>query len=285
MRISAIAPVLNEVDFIGYSILAALPGIESIHYGIDEKSNDGTFELVKMLAETKAKGKLFWYRGPDFNINPMDKASYNNAFNILIEAAIATSKPDGIIFLHPDMIVTNPQQMLDLENDDVLAWYTHIRSFAGDFKTEITRGRTNRWKNMHAPRFGLKYLGGYGSVNEDFYHSDITGTSLRHYGEEFSKYPFRVADSGIKINHYCELKDYRRRFEKMKLCLQTQHPEWDALMIEEMASKHPRVTLEQSSGQFGRFEFANSDEPIPEVITKYEAIFTAFQKEGELIHG
>ncbi len=276
MKIAAIAPVLNEVDFIGYSIMAALPGIHSIHYGIDAKSDDGTFQLVKMLADTAGKGKVFWYRGPDFNIDPMNQAQYNNAFNVLIGAAL-TTKPDGVMFLHPDMIIRNPEHMEKME--DAIAWYTHVKSYAKDLKTVITKGRTDKWKNIHCPRFGLRYYGGYGSQNEDFYHKDITGNAYKHYGTEFSKYPYRVANSGLLINHYCELKDYKRRLEKMKLCLKTLYPTFSDDKINELAIVHPRVTLEESSAQFGQFAFEESKEPIPEVFTKYKEEFDSFKKE------
>ena len=282
MKVATIAPVLNECPWIGYSIMSALPGVEAMHYGIDSKSDDGTFELLKMLSETVGKGKVFWYRNPDFDFDPMDTQAYNRAFNVLIGAVIETSHPDAILFLHPDMVVMNPEQFLKLE-DGPLAWYTHIRSFAGDFDMEIVKGRALRWKNMHAPRFGLKYSGGYGSVNEDFYHADITGNSLRHYGEEFSRYPFEVRDSGVRINHYCELKNYKRRLEKMKLCLRTQHPDFDADLIEEMACQHPRVTLAKSSERFGHFEFSKTDDAIPEVVVKYRKEFESFLKEPAIV--
>lgn len=278
MRIAAISPVLNEVDFVGYSIMAALPGIDSFHYGIDAKSNDGTFELVKMIADSPAgKEKVFWYKGPDFNISPMDRKQYNNAFNVLIACASAT-KPDAIMFLHPDQIMTNPEVIQGISSDPI-AWFTHVRSFSGDMQTEITKGRADKWKNIHCPRFGLTYYGEYGSQNEDFYHQDITGSSYRHYGTEFSKYPYRVADSGIKINHYCEVKDYKRRLEKMKLCLRTLYPTFSDERITELATHHPRVTLENSSKQFGDFEFSKSKEPIPEVFAKYKSTFESFKKE------
>lgn len=122
-------------------------------------------------------------------------------------------------------------------------------------------------------------------MNEDFYHSDITGKSYKHYGEDFSNYPFEIADSGFIINHYCELKNYKRRLEKMKRCLQTQYPLFHEKRIAEMATHHPRVTLEQSSDQFGRFEFGPSAEPIPDVITKYKDEFASLMNEKELVYG
>lgn len=281
MKIAAISPVLNEVDFIGYSIMAGLPGIDSFHYGIDAKSNDGTFELVKMLAETAGRGKVYWYKAPIFNIDPMNRGQYNAAFNALIAAAM-TTKPDAIMFLHPDQIITNPDVIPNLK-DDTVAWFTHMKSFSGDMKTIITKGRATKWKNIHCSRFGLEYYGEYGSQNEDFYHKDITGKSYKHYGTEFSKYPFRVADSGIRINHYCELKGYERRLEKMKLCLKTLYPTASESRINELAVNHPRVTLEKSSNHFGNFEFEESKEAVPEVFKKYGQEFKTFKR--ELVYG
>ncbi len=276
MKIAVIAPVLNEVDFIGYSIMAAMPGIHSFHYGIDAKSSDGTLDLVKMIASTSGKDKVFWYKAPDFNIDPMNMKEYNGAFNALIECARSVGS-ESVMFLHPDMIMLNSETILSLE-DGPLAWFTNITSYAGDFKTVISKERCPRWKNIHALRFGLQYYGGYGSANEDFYHKDITGNSYKFYGDEFSKYPFRVADSGLRINHYCELKDYTRRLEKMKLCLTTQHPDYSKGRIEELAVHHPRVTLEPSSRQFGDFEFTESKEEVPSVFETYKETFDQFKK-------
>lgn len=282
MQIAAIAPVLNEIDFIGYSVMAALPGIHSFHYGIDAKSSDGTFELVKMLSETAGKGKVFWYKAPEFNIDPMNMKEYNRAFNVLIECAKSVGA-EAVMFLHPDMLVKNPEQMLAIE-DDSLAYFAHVKSFTGDGKV-ITKGRTDKWKNIHAMRFGLQYYGGYGSQNEDFYHKDITGSSYKHYGNEFSKYPFRVADSGILIEHYCEAKDYKRRLEKMKLCLKTLHPGFSDKRINELASQHPRVTLEESSTQFGKFEFSESEEKPNPIFAKYKDTFDQFKTKELISHG
>lgn len=278
MRVSVVCPVLNECPWIGYSIMSVLPNIHSFHYGIDKKSNDGTFELVKAIADNQGKGKVFYYRDPIFDIDPMNMAAYNNTFNVLIGAATARGA-EAVWFFHPDMICLNPEA-IDKMDDTALAHYTHMTSYAGDFQTVITKGRADKWKNIHATRFGVHYYGGYGSQNEDFYHKDITGKSYKHFGTEFSKYPFRVADSGLKINHYCELKGYKRRLEKMKLCLKTLAPNASASVIEESATQHPRVTNEPSSTRFGEFKFEKTDAPVPDVFRKYPA-FETFVKGGK----
>lgn len=273
MKISVVGPVLNEAPWIGYSIMASLEHMHEFIYSLDEKSDDGTRELLAHIKAKYAHEKLVILETPNFH--PSDMPAYNAAFN----TGIAKSTGDACFFLHPDMVILNSAKILEVDPEAALAWTTDMTSYAGDMATKIIVGRAGRWKNIHRNKFGLHYYGGYGSVNEDFYHSDITGKAYRHYGELFKKYPFEVRDSGLKINHYCELKPYKRRLEKMKLCLKTQVPHASDAAIEESAVQHPRVTLEASSARFGPFEFEKTNEPIPEVIQKYKAEFEPFIKE------
>lgn len=275
MRISVIGPVLNEVEFIGYSIMSCLNYVHEFIYSLDENSSDGTRELLHYIKEKYAHEKLVILDQPTFH--PSDRVDYNRAFN----DGIARMTGDAAWFLHPDMIVTNPEVIVD-DWTNSMAWWINITSYSGDLETEITKGRSNKWKNIHMKKFGLHYYGEYGSQNEDFYHSEITGKSYRHYAEEFTKYPFKVSDSGIYVNHYCELKDYARRLEKMKLCLKTQHPTFTDELIEDLAIQHPRVTLEEGAERFGTFRFEKTKKPIPDVFAKYKEEFSAFKK--ELVH-
>lgn len=275
MTIAVIGPVLNESQFIGFSIMAAHPYVTEFIYAVSPKSNDGTIEILRHIAKNYGNVRILLQSKYDFN--PHDEKAYNTAFNDCIDQ----TRCENVWFLHPDMIVTKWQ---DLEPGP-LAWTTKMTSYANDLSTVITKGRCAEWKNIHRKKFGLKYLGGYGSQNEDFYHTDITGNSLKHYGSDFKKYPFQVATSGIELNHYCENKPYSRRYEKMKLCLKTLYPHYSDGVIEEMASQHPRVTLEQSSTRFGQFEFEESKEAVPEIFNKYEAEFAPYMKEKVLIHG
>lgn len=273
MRISAIAPVLNEVDFIGFSIMASLENMHQFIYALDEKSEDGTRDLLFHIKEKYAHEKLIILdKYPTFH--PHDTKAYNESF----QACISKVTGNAVMFLHPDQVITNPESIEKIPAH-AMAWWVEMNSYAGDLKTVISKGRNNRWKNIHANKMGLIYSGSYGSQNEDFYHSDITGKSYKHYGSEFSKYPYQVADSGIKVNHYCELKDYKRRFEKMKTCLKTLHPGFPDERITELATQHPRVTLEDSSKQFGAFEFAPSKEPVPVIFEKYKTEFNQFVRE------
>lgn len=269
---TVIAPVLNEAMFIGYSIMAAHPHVDEFIYAVSPKSNDGTIEILSHIAKTYGKVKILLDDKYDFN--PLDEKAYNASFNDCIQQA----KSDACWFLHPDMIVTKWQDL----KPGPLAWSTRITSYAKDLTTVITKGRCSEWKNIHAKKFGLRYIGSYGSQNEDFYHSDITGSSTKHYGTDFKKYPFEVGQSGIEINHYCENKPYTRRLEKMKLCLRTLYPNISEDHLEDLAINHPRVSLEQSSDQFGQFEFEASSNPVPEVFTKHKEEFEKFQREPVL---
>jgi hypothetical protein len=283
MKISVISPVKNEAAFIGYSVMAVLPYIHEILYGV-APNDDNTLELLHHIKEEHAGDKLKIYEDtgvlpPMWDFDPMDIKAYNNSYNYLIQQATG----DAVWFLHPDMVVTNPEAILTVP-EGPLAWWTDVSSYARDLKTEIVAGRAKRWKNIHANQFGVHYFGGYGSNNEDFYHKEITGTAYRHYGDDFSEYPFEVQESGISINHYCELKTYERRYEKMVRCLRTQHPEIPENELRSIAKKHPRVTLERTSETFGNFQFAPSRRPVPAVFEKYAKEFSPFIKEEETVN-
>lgn len=271
VKISVVGPVLNESPWIGFSIMAALPLVHEFVYALDENSDDGTRELLFHVKRKYAHEKLVILDCPNFH--PSDMQAYNESFNM----CIAKMTGDAAFFLHPDQVIAEfPEGGLEA---GPMAWYTHMTSYAGDFNTVISKGRCDKWKNIHAKKMGLHYYGGYGSQNEDFYHSDVTGKSYKHYGPEFAKYPYQVTNSKIKINHYCELKSYKRRLEKMKTCLRTLYPGSSEEQIADIAALHPRVTLEQSSGQFGHFEFSKSQNEIPDVFEKYGQEFGQFTKE------
>lgn len=267
MRISVIAPVKNEALFVGYSIMSILPYIHEIILTC-ASSSDGTDEILDYIKHKYAFEKLRIVRKREYDWNTNDMASYNKAYNDAIELATG----DAVWFYHMDMVCTNPEAIPGVKTGP-LAWWTTLTSYAG-MDTVITRGRASRWKNIHAKKFGLHYYGAYGSQNEDFYHSDITGKSYVHNGESFGAYPFRVSDSGIKVNHYCEAKGYARRLEKMKSCLRNLYPGMLESAVSEVAANHPRVSLEASSGDmFGKFEFKKTDVPPPSVFEKYKGEF------------
>lgn len=278
MKIAVIGPVYNEAQFLPYSIMAVHPYVEEFVYAVSPKSDDGTIEMLRHIAKTYGKVRILLQSKYDFD--PLDMKAYDASFNDCIEQ----SHCDAMWFHHMDMVVTNPEKIAELK-EGPLAWTVNMTSYARDMRTVITKGRAEAWKNLHAKKLGLHYAGGYGSLNEDFYHSDITGKSYRHFGTNYHLYPYEIADSGINVNHYSEVKPYKRRLEKMKTCLKTQHPNFTEEMIEELAVNHPRVTLEQSSQQFGRFDFEKTQEEIPEVFARYKEEFAPFQKIKEAVYG
>lgn len=273
MKISATTTVLNEVEWIGYSIMAAAPYLHEFIYALDANSNDGTRELLAHIKQKYLGNRITVINVPNFH--PTETQAYNESLNVCVRAA----QGDACMFLHPDMIITEAGEA----DPHALAWYTHMTSFARDMNTVITEGRATKWKIIHAKKFGLHYYGVYGSQNEDFYHSEITGKSYKHYGEDFLKYPYQVGDSHIKINHYCELRPYKRRLEKMKLCLKALSPNASDAVIEEAAVQHPRVTLEPSSKRFGTFKFTEKQVEVPKVFEQYQKEFSAFIKEPDLV--
>lgn len=276
VRICVLGPVLNEALFIGYSIMAVHPYVDEFVYAVSPKSDDGTIEMLRHIAKNYGKVRLLI--DPRYDFDPHDMKAYNASFNDCIEQ----TRCDAVWFYHPDMVVTNPEKISELQ-EGPLAWTVNMTSYAKDMNTVITKGRVGQWKNLHAKKFGVHYFGGYGSQNEDFYHSDITGQTHKHYGTEFWKYPYEVADSGINVEHFCESKPYERRLEKMKSCLKTLGVPDDKL--DEMALDHPRVTLEPTSTKFGVFEFGPRTTPIPEVFEKHKKEFEPFMKEREVVYG
>jgi glycosyltransferase involved in cell wall biosynthesis len=267
MKVSIVAPVKNEAAFIGYSVMAVLDHVHEIIYTC-AGSNDGTDEILDKIKAVYAGDKLKLLRKPGYDFNTKDMFAYNAAYNDAIEAATG----DAVFYLHPDMIVLNPE-IIPYLPEKGLAWYTNLASYAGDMRTVITKGRDTAWKNIHRKKFGLHYFGAYGSQNEDFYFKDITGRAHVHHGKAFRQYPYTVLDSGLRVNHYCEAKEYSRRFEKMKSCLRNLFPHWTESFVVEEAAQHPRVTLTPSSERWGVFEFQPAEAPEPFVFQKYREEF------------
>lgn len=272
MKISVIAPVKNEAEFIGYSAMSVLPHVHEVIYGLAD-STDGTEDVLDAVKQMDY-GRLEVLKSPHFNFDIRDQSAYQKAFNILIDYASG----DVIWYLHPDMIVLNGE-VVEKMKEGPLAWFVNLRSFSGDKTIEITSGRTKVWKTLHAKKFGLQYWGHYGSKAEDFYHRDITYDSHEHYGDQFNLYPYSVADSGIHLHHYCEAKTYSERLKKMTKCIEAQYPGTDPMRISEMARQHPRVTLKPSSRFFGAFEFKQSQDGLLPIFDQYKEEFTVRPKE------
>lgn len=273
MKISVFSIVKNEAQFIGYGVMSLLPYVDEIVYA-DGNSTDGTLDILKHIKKKyDTDGKIKIFERWDFKDF---KEDYVRLFNDLMKECHA----DYLWYCHPDMILTDPGKLIERDSWEAKAFYVNIRSFAGeDMNLEITRGRTNRWKTIMKNAFGLHYWGHYGHEHEDMYFQDITGNSHVVHGE-MRKYPFRVEDSGIKLEHMCECKPRKRREQKMDTVLRTISGIKDERHLAEILANHPRVHLQNHDGPWGHFRFEPRKDPIPDVFQKYKEEFDSVLKEA-----
>jgi hypothetical protein len=80
------------------------------------------------------------------------------------------------------------------------------------------------------------------------------------------------------------MKGYNRRLEKMVLSIKEQNPGLVDATVKELATQHPRVTLEPSSARFGEFSFQPSNGPVPDVFLKYKDEFESFRNVKEAVY-
>ena|SRR3990167_1094342 len=256
--------VKNEAGFIRQWLSHLLPFVDEFAL-FDGNSTDGTIDIIADFERNHSCGrKINLYQGKD----PADlQDSYARMFNDCLHSL----RTDWAFFCHPDMEVENPGDIpIFLENSHgKFAAFTKMRSFAGNPGAqlyEIKTGRADRWKNIYRlknPNLGAYYWGSYGHADEDVYFKAITGNEHKHCGPFLDAYPYEVIDSGLKIKHYSDVRDFNRRFGRMKTSLLNQgKPENRAA---ELAAIHPRVTLKSGDG----FEFAPVE--IPEYL-KHEVM-------------
>src|SRR3972149_5323434 len=105
MSISVFCPIKNEAQFIGYSIMSVLPYVDEFVYG-DGNSTDGTIEIVEHIQQTYDTHKKIRL------IKDVDFKNFSNDYINLYNRLIKECKSEYIWFLHPDMIVTNPDVIL-----------------------------------------------------------------------------------------------------------------------------------------------------------------------------
>jgi glycosyltransferase involved in cell wall biosynthesis len=264
MSIGTFTLIKDEARWIGPNIMRILPHVDEMVF-FDGNSTDGTLEIIKYIQENNADGdKIILVEGAD----PKNlRESYVKMFNQCMNAL----KTDWAWFLHPDMWVENPGEIKKAGESDEIAQYTHLKSYGGDpgGKLYEIHGRGKCWKNIYRlrnPDLGAHYFGNYGAQNEDVYFSAITGDSHDHFGEDFGRYPYRVSDSGISVQHYSDVRPLARRLERMKRCLANQgYPEG---YIDSIAEAHPRVTFTDGAG------FAFKEVDWPEEFTRHDEIFS-----------
>lgn len=273
MKISAWSVIKNEAQFIGFGLMSILPYVDEVVY-FDGNSTDGTLELLEHIkANHDPDNKIKVFRDKDFTDF---KEDYVRVFNECMSACSG----DYLLYIHPDMILTDPGKLVDRASWDFTAAYVNMRSFGGDdMELEITKGRTDKWKTIMRNSFGLHYWGYYGHPDEDMYFKHITGKEHKVH-RDMRRYPFEVKDSGIKLWHMCECKPRKRREEKMRNVIFTNAGEIpkgttvsEETRIFDVLVNHPRVHLQD--GVFGstEFKFEKRKEPLPEVFSKYKDEF------------
>lgn len=267
MILSAFSVVKNEAQFIGYGLMSILDSVDEVVY-FDGNSTDGTLKLLDYIkGKYDPENKIRVFQNKDFSDF---KGDYVRVFNECLKEC----RGKYVWFAHPDMILANPGAFKDRKDWTAKAYYTNMRSFAGeDMNLEIVAGRGSKWKNIMQNAFGLHYWGAYGSDHEDMYFREITGNQhLVH--KNMRLYPYRVEDSGMDIWHMCECKPRLRREEKMRSVLQT-NVEVPATSehLNELVYNHPRVHLASGDSVFGRFTFAERQDPLPQVFERYREEF------------
>lgn len=249
MSVGTFILIKNEIPWIEAHLKSWLPHVDSMVF-FDGNSEDGTLEVLREYRHKHPKIVLVE------NMDPKDLAE---DYTRMFDECLRTLNTDYAIFAHPDMILDDPGNIRGLGSE--IAYFSTMRSFAGEpggQLYEIKQGRTDRWKNIYrlrSPDLGLHYFGAYGAVNEDCYFSKITGGQHNFFGDDFTRYPYKVADSGIRISHFSDVRSYSRRLSRMVSCLVNQGFPLESAKAEAM--RHPRVTLTDGHG----FKFEKCDYP------------------------
>ncbi len=242
--------VKNEAPWIAAHILNILPFIDEMVF-FDGNSTDGTLEIIEAIQKGQHGSKIQLFRDQD----PKDlRGDYERMFN----EAMRCLSTDLALFIHPDMVLTNPEQILFLKDSSAIALSTKMRSFAGEPGGQLYElsGRGETWKNIHRlrnPDLGAHYHGWYGAWNEDVYFRDITGDDHTLYAD-LNRYPFEVKDSGLEILHFSDVRSYERRLSRMRTCFKNQGKEGEFVGLE---AEHPRVTLKDG----GIYKFTPAEYP------------------------
>lgn len=233
--------IKNEIQWIRAHLLSWLPFVDQMTF-FDGNSTDGTLEILKDVQKHHPFGNRITI------FEDKDPVNLREDYERLSNDCLHSLHTDYAIFAHPDMILDSPGGIANMSG---LAYFTNLRSFAGEPGGELFEiiGRGERWFNVYRlrnPDLGLHYHGTYGHSTEGCYFSEITGKKYEPITGDFSYYPFKVLDSGIKILHYSDVRTYERRLERMERCLVNQGH--GMLKAAELAPLHPRVSLKDGQG-------------------------------------
>jgi glycosyltransferase involved in cell wall biosynthesis len=268
MKISAMSIIKNESQYIGYSIMSVLDYVDELVY-FDGNSTDGTIEIIEYIQKKYDKDKkIKLFKNKDFK-------NFNEDYTRLNNECLSMCTGDYIWFLHPDMVVLNPEKIKI--DGKFIRYFVNVNSIAGEnAELVMTSGRTGKWYTIYKNDLGLHYHGFYGSPDEDFYFRAITGDEhVDHQG--LKPRPYAIQDSGITLNHYCETKPYDRRLEKMKKVLKLCFPNMSDKDIDVSAKEHPRVNLGDGVWNKVLFTFEKNKE-VPEVFKKHKKEFEPLRR-------
>lgn len=272
MKINIHTPIKNEVDYIGFSIMSLLDYVDEFVY-FDGNSTDGTIELVKHIQQKyDKKGKIKFFENEDCSNFTTD---YMRMYNDCLKKCTC----EWVISFHPDMIAINPAVLRETlgKPRDAIRYYFNVLSLCDGGKKYFKQGREPTWSLIYKNDYGIHQYGHYGSDEEDYYFRDITGNAHK-VGVDVSYF---IYNSGFRVNHYCENKNYDFRLNKMVKVLALINPKFSKEHILKIAKEHPRVTLKSGVWKESLnecwFEIAEYTGKAPKVFKKYE-YFKEFKK-------
>ncbi len=149
MSIGVFQIVKNEVMWVGPWLSRILPYVDEAV--IFDSSTDGTLDILRYF-EKKFPKKVRLFSGKDCKDLEGD---YVRLWN----ECLSEVRSDWGLFLHPDMFIENPEQLLEVRDADGIAMSYNVRSFAGepDGEWKEIDGRAEKWKalyRLHNPDLG-----------------------------------------------------------------------------------------------------------------------------------
>lgn len=274
MSIGSFTIIKNEANWVAPHILRVLPFIDEMVF-FDGNSTDGTVEIIEEIRNYSEFGHKIRL------VKNRDCADLKDDYVRLFNECLRTLTTDLAYFLHPDMWVVNPEQILIVKDSPAVALTTSMRSFGGEPGGDLyeIHGRGTQWKNIYRlrnPDLGCHYFGHYGALEEDCYFSAITGDEHIHHGQQFEKYPYEVVKSGIEVLHFSDVRPLSRRVGRMRECLKNQGG--TDVLINEIIEQHPRIILKDASG------FAFTPARYPGEFLAAQLKYKHLVKEPKLVH-